>query len=133
MSTLWQITRFIITGTLTAIIYLSLSYVFVSVLAIHYLIAATLVYVLAVAFNFTVQKVWSFGETTMHRIPLQMAQFALWALISLAGNIVLIYLMVEVAHIWYLYAQAAAVVLVAGASYFVYRYIFRSQPFLASR
>lgn len=126
MSTLGQVTRFVITGGLTAVVYLSLSFLFGSALGMHYLDSTTLAYVLAVVFNFTVQKVWSFREKTTDRVPFQMTQFALWGVISLVGNVILVYLLVEIVHLWYLSAQAIATAIIAGASYFVYRTIFRS-------
>ena len=49
-----------------------------------------------------------------------------WALTSLVCNLVLVSFMVETMRIWYLYAQAIATLIVAVASYFVYRFIFRS-------
>ena len=126
MSTFWQVVRFVTTGSLATLVYLAFSYFLKSILGVHYLLTVVIAYVVGVAFNFTVQKIWSFQEKTIHRLHLQIAQFIQWALTSLVCNLVLVSFMVETMRIWYLYAQAIATLIVAVASYFVYRFIFRS-------
>ena len=94
-----------------------------SVLGVWYLAASIASYVLAMAYNFFLQRAWTFsggsGSVMSHAFL-----FAAANLLGLAINTAIVYLFVETMGLWYLAAQAVASVLVAVQSFFAYRWIF---------
>jgi putative flippase GtrA len=130
MSTRRRVLRFIITGALTAVLYLTLSYLLKEMLELEYLVAATISYCIALVFNFLVQKFWSFHHSAVTHVHFEVTYYLCWSLVSLFLNLLLIYMMVSRMYLWYLLAQAVASVIVASASYFAYKRIFRTNVFL---
>jgi len=123
-----QVFRFIATGAMTAVLYLSISYILGTVLGIHYITTTIAAYTLALLFNFTVQKYWSFeNKDSKGKTPMQAIRYIGWSVIGIAANTGMVYLLVAKMHLWYLIAQAVASCLFAAASFFAYRRIFRTK------
>lgn len=129
MSTFGQVFRFTTTGVLTAVLYLTLSYLFKDIIQFNYIVAATIAYCIALIFNFLMQKFWSFRQSALHQVHFEAMYYLCWSGMALLLNLLLIYVMVSRGHLWYLFAQAVASIIVASASYVVYKHIFRASVF----
>jgi putative flippase GtrA len=114
--------KYAITGGTTAVADWTLLYLFTDVLGVHYLTSAIVAYVCALVINFTGQKYWAFQNTeALHKK--QLLSYLSLALFNLASNTLLIYLLVDALHVWYLAAQIGTTLFLASFSFFIYKYI----------
>lgn len=115
-------------GAFVFCISIGLLYVFVDILHIWYLWATTLSFIISLGISFTVQKYWTFRDTTTDRLKGQMGTYAFLQTMNLAANDGLMYAFVDKVEIPYLVAQALTAIIVAGWSFFAFRYLFRTKP-----
>ncbi len=122
-----QIIRFLIGGAFVFCVSISLLYFFVDILGLWYLWGTTLSFLLSLGVSFTVQKYWTFRDTSTNRLKGQMGVYATLQVINLAANDGLMYVGVDIFHISYLGAQVITAGLVAIWSFFAFRYLFQSR------
>jgi len=105
--------KYCIGGGMSLLIDVGLLYVFTDFLHIHYLISATLSFIIAASYNYTFQKVLTFKNKDQNCLK-QFMSFVAIALIGLGLNIILLKIQVEWFGIWYILAKiiAAAIVLI---------------------
>ena len=120
-----QIIRFLITGTLTASINLTALYLLTEYAGIWYIYSSILAFAVAFSFNFTLQKYWVFQSGEHTKIPRQLPLHLGVALVNLVINTILLYLLVEYVHVWYVLAQAIASAIIAVETFFALRWIFK--------
>lgn len=106
-----QFLLYCIGGGLAFIIDLGGLYIFTEYFKIWYLISATLSFVLAAIFNYLFQKFITFKSTDKN-IAKQFIMFVIVAVIGLLINNTLLYLLVELADVWYIFAKTVAAALV---------------------
>ncbi|OGG93609.1 hypothetical protein A2609_00400 [Candidatus Kaiserbacteria bacterium RIFOXYD1_FULL_47_14] len=118
--------RFLLSGGTSASTDLVLLYLFTDIFGIWYLTSAVAAFILAFGVSFTLMKFWTFGDHSQEGLHMQLGIYFLVAIINLALNTLLVYLFVEWAGLYYLFAQIVAGALIAIESFFVYqRFIFR--------
>ncbi|HPA25358.1 MAG TPA: GtrA family protein [bacterium] len=88
-------------------------YLLTEYLHVWYLFSATMSFILAAIFNYLFQRFITF-QSTDKNITRQFIFFVIIAVIGLLINNTLLYLLVELAGVWYIFAKtlAAAIVLV---------------------
>lgn len=118
-----RIIKFLLVGGSAALINLLALYLLTGWLGLWYVLAEVIAFLIALAYNFTLQKLWAFEAAG--RIERELPLFVVANLTNLAINAVLLYSFVEYLGIHYLPAQAIASALIALESYFLYRWIFR--------
>lgn len=112
-------------GTAAAVNMISLT-VFVEVFDIHYLKASAFAFMLGFLSSFVLQKFFTFGDTRIKLVHVQLVMYLFIALINLGLNTVLVYSFVEYAGFWYLFSQFLSSNLIAFESYFLYkRFVFK--------
>src|SRR3989344_4786073 len=89
--------RYVISGGVSAVVDLSLLYLFD--LYMHYLIAATLAFAVAFSVSFTLQKFWTFKDLSTDGIHKQSAIYLVTSLFGLSLNTLLMYIFVGYVHI----------------------------------
>src|SRR5207248_270965 len=89
--------------------------------AMSYLVAATLAFAIAFFVSFALQKFWTFGDRALSGVHMQMTIYFTIAGVNLGINAGLMYVFVDVAHLWYLFSQVLAGGLIALSSFFLYR------------
>lgn len=125
----YHIVRYLISGGTAAISNISFLFLLVHFLSVHYLYASVIAFVMSIAVSFTMQKFWTFQDTPLHDVHVQFTRYLVVLLVNLALNTLLMYIFVEKAGLWYLYAQILATALVAIVGYFGYTYfVFRDRP-----
>jgi len=121
-----RVFRFLLSGGIALGTDLILLYLFTDVFGIWYLVSAIVAFILAFGVSFSLQKFWTFGDHSREGIHMQIGVYFFVALINLGLNTLLVYLFVEWAGLYYLFAQIVASALIAIESFFVYqRFIFK--------
>jgi putative flippase GtrA len=83
---------------------------------VHYLVAATCSFLVAVTSNYTWNRLWTFREHRGH-VGIQGMRFFIVSLAALGANLVVLHLLVAYAHLDKLLAQATAIVLVTPLNF----------------
>ncbi|TSC56673.1 MAG: GtrA family protein [Parcubacteria group bacterium Greene0416_79] len=123
-----RVWRYIVSGGTAAVVDLTALYALTDWLGVHYLLSATLAFLVAFLVSFTLQKFWTFEETSTHRIPTQLTLYLVIAAANTLVNAGLMYLFVDVFGLWYLLAQIIAGAVIACYGFLLYHYvIFRKQ------
>jgi putative flippase GtrA len=123
-----KIVRYIISGGTAAVVDILFLYIFKSVFHIWYLLSAILAFILAFMVSFTLQKLWTFADTSDKWQSQALIYFIITSL-NLGVNTLLMYIFVDFLNIHYIAAQIIAGALVAIESYFVYQiFVFRKTP-----
>lgn len=121
-----RVGRFIISGGTAAVVDLGLLYLITEWFGSHYLLSAGLAFIAAFFVSFTLQKFWTFENTSTERVHIQVSLSFVIAVINLGLNTALMYVFVERFHLWYMAAQILAGIILAFESFFVLRsFIFR--------
>ena len=119
-----KVIRFIIAGGSAFSVNIFFLYIFTEFFGLWYIFSATIAFVLSFLVGFSLNKFWTFAESSADFIHSQMFIYLSVNLINLTINNALLYFMVESLAIWYILAQALASILIAFESFFVYRWLF---------
>lgn len=117
-----RLLRYLAAGGIAATVDLGLLYVFTDIFFIHYLTSAIFAFILTFFISFTLQKFWTFQDRSTHKVHAQALTYLAVALMNLAINTLLMYVLVDILAVWYLGAQFLASGLIAFESFFVSRY-----------
>lgn len=83
---------------------------------VHYLVAATCSFLVAVTSNYTWNRIWTFREHRGH-VGIQGMRFFIVSLAALGANLVVLHLLIVYGDLGKLPAQAAAIVLVTPLNF----------------
>jgi putative flippase GtrA len=116
--------RFGISGGLATLTHVFVFVLFVEWLHIRPIYAAAPAFLAAVGVSYGMNYRWTFNADGPHQVMLP--RFALVALAGLGLNLLITYLIVDVAQLWYGYALATIVALVPLMTYLLSRFwVFR--------
>lgn len=118
-----KIVKYVLSGGTAVLVNLVVLYVMVEFLHLWYLLGAIVSFVFGLITSYTLQKFWTFKDGNTQNMPIQFLSFALFALLMLGLNTLLIYFFVDVLKIWYLLAQAMSSLLIAFINYNVFNKI----------
>lgn len=122
-----RISKFTITGGISAVVSLGTFIVLTEVVGVWYLAASITGYVASFFVNFFLQKFWTFRNTDTAQTHVQMGLFFVNSLWNLALNAALMYGLVDVLGIHHIAAQILVIGVLAVMNYTLYRfYIFRT-------
>lgn len=129
-----KILRYLIAGSTATGVNLALLFVFTDWLGVWYLFSAVASFVVAFFVSFFLQKLWTFQDKSRGMMKKQMAVYFLIALISLAANTGLMYLLVDIFGIWYLLAQVFTAALIAVWNFIAYgTFVFKQKGMVYER
>ncbi|HEY4511363.1 MAG TPA: GtrA family protein [Candidatus Paceibacterota bacterium] len=115
--------KYVIAGGTAAVVDVGFLYVFTDVLDIWYITSAIIAFVFAFCISFTLQKFWTFRDDRTTDMHIQVGKYFLVALVNLALNTALMYVLVDRFGIWYILSQIIIGLSIAVGSYFVYKKI----------
>jgi dolichol-phosphate mannosyltransferase len=118
-----QIIKYIISGGTAAVVNIGSMYVFTDFLHIWYLISGVISFIFGFLVSFLLQKYWTFADKSTDTVHKQAALYFIVALINLAWNTLLLYIFVDLFHLWYIIAAILAGAIVALTSYLQEIYI----------
>jgi dolichol-phosphate mannosyltransferase len=130
-SRLGQVVRFCVAGAAGLIAYYAALYGLTEYLGVWYVISAVIGFVLNTGLNFTLQKFWTFQNKEAYRVGRQLVLYVTMAVSFLAGNTLLLYLMVEYLRLWYIGAQLILTIVISVLSFIISGRIFKHERRLA--
>ncbi len=122
-----EMLRFAIAGGTGFVIDYGCTYVFTSLLGLHYLLSTALAFTLSVVVNYLMCAYWVFKSADTKNAGVK-AGFLLTSLVGLGLNELFMYLFVDALHMHYMIAKLIAVVLVMVWNYISKRRILVKQP-----
>lgn len=118
-----RVIRFLTTGGIGITVNLGMYHLLVAYAGVHYLPGSVAAVTCSTIVGFLLQKFWTFREHTTETAHVQFALYTLVAIVNIALNTLIVYLLVDFLSVHYLLAQAAAGGIVALWSFFIYREI----------
>ena len=125
-SRLGQVVRFCVAGAAGVIAYYTALYGLTEYLGVWYVTSAVIGFILNTGLNFTLQKLWTFQNKETQMVGRQLMLYVAMIVSFLVGNAVLLYLMVQYLHMWYIGAQMILTVVISILSFFISGRIFKS-------
>ncbi len=120
-----RIVKFVITGGLASFVHIATLVFFTEVLGVWYGVATTVGFGAGFGVSFTLQKYWTFQETSRARLPGQAFAFFALQMTNLVINGGLMYVLVDMVGLYYVLAQVVVLAVLAVFTYLVSRsYIF---------
>lgn len=116
----YELYRFAIVGGATALIYFGLLLVSVEGLGVSPSSGAALSYVLAILFNYSLHKAWTFDSKVGHSTSAP--RFAVFVVLSFAANVLLMSYGPALLHVHYLVIQVASAVMLVAVSYLMQKF-----------
>lgn len=108
--TLKKMTKFGIVGFWGTLIDMGVLNFLVIFLLFNVYFSASISFVVAVINNFLLNKYWTFsGYKQKNSVKKQFVQFFTVSLIALGLNLIVMYVLIEYAHLWYNFAKISAV------------------------
>jgi dolichol-phosphate mannosyltransferase len=121
-----RLLKFAISGGISAVVSLSTLYLLTEQLGVYYLASSFIAYCFSFFTNFFLQKLWAFRDLEREKTAMKMGLFLANSVFNLALNVLLMHLLVDYFHVWYLLAQCIVIGTLAVMNYTIYRlYIFR--------
>ena len=128
-----KIVRFIISGTISAIGNLCILFVLVDFFHLFYLSASIISFICSIGLGFVLQKFWTFRDNALDGVHFQVFRYVIIAVLNLAINTGLMYLLVSILGLWYMIAQIVTAGIIAFWSYAGYKtFVFTSSHLLIS-
>ncbi|OGG51102.1 hypothetical protein A2763_02055 [Candidatus Kaiserbacteria bacterium RIFCSPHIGHO2_01_FULL_54_36] len=122
-----RIVRFLISGSSAAGINLGTLFVLTHFFDVWYLLSSVVAFSVSFFVSFTLQKFWTFNDASLHRVRSQAFVYLMIALADLGLNTLLLFVLVEYAHVHYMAAQLLCMGLIAIINFFSYkRFVFRA-------
>jgi len=114
-----QIVKYGISGVTGGFLQLIFLYTFVDVFGFWYIYGVILAYLVALVIVFSMQKFWTFRDYSMDGFHRQSFLYTMIAAASLILNIVSMYILVDIFHLWHIAAQILVIVVVGVLSFFL--------------
>ncbi len=112
--------RFLLSGGVAAGVNVVVLYVLTDWLGWWYLVSAVFSFCAAVMSGFFLQKWWTFRHRLGGRAQVQFAIYVVWTTTSFFLNLLILYLLVDLAGVYYLLGQIFSSAILAGGSLFIY-------------
>ncbi|MFA6253507.1 MAG: GtrA family protein [Patescibacteria group bacterium] len=116
-----QLWRYGIVGLTSAMIDFGILYLLTDGFGFHYLWSATISFIVAASYNYYLNKTWTFKVGG--KLSKQVGIFLLIAGSGVLLNNLILYLLVEQAHWWYIYAKIIATGIVTIGNFIGNKYL----------
>lgn len=117
--TKYMVVRYVIGGTTSACVNLSVLYITNTVIGIYYLLASIVAFCVAFFVSLLLHKFWTFRDHSTENIHKQGAKYLMSSLFGLSLNTLLMYVFVDIVHVNVLVSQVFAGLLVACCTFFI--------------
>ena len=122
---MYKIARYVISGVLATSANLFVTYALTDFLGIWYVLSSVVGFFVALSISFTLQRFWTFQHSGLARMHIEAVQFISVALGGLMFNAASVFILVEYAHVHYLFAQFTIGLFIAIGNFVFYHIIFR--------
>ncbi len=117
------ISRFIVSGSISALVVLVLLYTLTEWAGLWYLLSATIAFCISIVVSFMLQKFWTFSNPTLSVAPTQFGIFILLNIFNTLVNALGLYILVDYVHLWYLGAEVIVAGGIAFWTFFVMKFV----------
>lgn len=118
-----KILRFLISGGFSTAVDFFFLYAFTEWVGFYYLASSILAFLISIAVSFTLQKFWTFENTSRENMHKQAVAYFILASINLVLNTSMVFVLVEYVGLHYLAGQFISSGLIALSSFFIYHFI----------
>ncbi|RJO62240.1 GtrA family protein [candidate division WS5 bacterium] len=115
-----KIFKYIFIGIISLIIDAGFLYIFTEFLKINYLISAGISFLIALLFNFQMNREWTFSETR-GKYTKQFISYIVLVIFNLFFTILFMYVSTDILNIYYLYSKIIIITLIALWNFILYR------------
>ena len=122
-----QVARYVISGGTAASVNLAVLYFLTDYLSIWYLFSAALAYVISFFVSFFLQKFWTFRDGRKDQINKQLVIYAGIAIFGLSFSVLAMYFLVDILHLWYMFAQVIVGFILAFCNFLFYKFFVFNQ------
>ena len=122
-----KIFRYLVSGGMATLTNLLFLFIFTNLLGIWYITSEIMAYIISYAVSFTMQKYWTFNDSSKDKIKSQAIIYTIVTTANLGLNALILYALVQYGHLNHLVGQVIASAIIAIESYFIYKYLFRSK------
>jgi len=119
---LFRILRFLVSGGASAFVNLVVLYSLTEYVGLWYMVSGSVAFVCSFFVSFTLQKFWTFRDNSMQDASRQVFMYLGVGLTNYVINSSMLYVLVEYAHLHYILAALIAMLVIACASFFIYRH-----------
>ncbi len=118
----WLLARYIVSGLTAAAIQLGSLALLVEKGILSHTAAVPVAFVLSAIVAFILQKFWTFGHRTIEGMHFQIGLYMVLLAVALLLNVILMYVFVDLAHMWYVLAQIVTIALVTIVTFLSNKY-----------
>ncbi len=118
-----RILRFVISGGTATVVNLGVLFSLTHLFSIWYVFSSAIAFLVAFFVSFTMQKFWTFEDSSREHLQSQAVIYLIIILVGLAVNTSLIYFFVEYGNLHYLAAQLVSGIFIAVMNYFSYKHL----------
>ncbi len=123
-----QFIKYLVSGGVAAFVLFGTLLILKELFGVWYLLSSTIAFIFTVIVSFTLQKLWTFEDSTTHTLHKQAARYLSLSFFNLVINIIVMYFLVDFVGIWYFSSQILTTLIIAFWSFFIYKYIiFKTQ------
>ncbi len=122
----WLIVRYLISGSIAALSQLGMLVYLVEHVQVWHMWAVAYAFLFSALIAFAMHKFWTFGDYT-GKAHFQILPYLLLVAIAFAMNISLMYLFVDIFHVWYVMAQVVTMGMVATVTFLTNKNIIFNQ------
>lgn len=114
--------KYLISGSTGALINLSTLYILTEFAGLHYMMSAVIAFFVSLSVSFNLQKRWTFrnGDTKVAR---QVSVYLIITFSNLLLNMLFLYILADIFHVWYMLAQVLIYGFIAVYSFVLYRVV----------
>ncbi len=121
---LYELVRFCLGGAIAVLVGYVFLYTLTEFLFVWYVLSSVISYLTSQALNFIIQKIWVFknkeSKTTKKQFVIYMSLSVIYFLI----NTIMIYVLTDYCHIYYILSQVILTIVISIASWFTTKRIF---------
>jgi len=116
-----KVLRFILAGGTATLSQIVALYIFTDIIGVWYLYSSILSFAIALFISFTLQKFWAFRDKVMQNAHVQFVKYTVVIFIGLLLNTAMMFLLVDILHLWYILAQIITGALIAVFNFISYK------------
>lgn len=122
-----QLIKFLFAGGFATLVNFAILYFLVDICHLWYLLSSGLAFLISFFVSFFSQKFWAFRDNQRDVIYKQMTMYLFTALFGLLFNLLFMYILVDVFHWWYMFAQFVISAFLAVCNYIIYNFFIFNQ------
>lgn len=122
-NTLLQLFRYTIVGGIAFLCDIGLLFVLTEYFHIHYIISASISFIIGLLVNYFLSKIWVFTNSNYNNKTIEFTLFAFIGLIGLILNNLFLWFFTDYFHIWYILSKVITTIITYLWNFFARKYL----------